>query len=108
MDRPHLADRETTLYRCWDELGDLLYVGVTHDLTSRMKQHKYGTDWYPQVARITATAHPVRMAALVAEAQAIEAESPLHNRPPKYVTELPPIEWTPARPSPDKGGEHDA
>lgn len=96
MDQPHLADRETTLYRCWGELGELLYVGVTHDLTARMKQHRYSTEWYPQVARITASAYPDRMAALVAEAEAIESESPMHNRPPKYVTELPPIEWVDA------------
>ena len=108
MDRPRLADMETTLYRCWSEAGDLLYVGITSNLTSRLKQHKYGTDWFPQVARVTATAHPDRMSALVAEAQAIETESPLHNRPPKYSTELPSVEWVEAAaPAAPSTGERD-
>jgi predicted GIY-YIG superfamily endonuclease len=72
----------TALYRYFDASDDLLYIGISADPDARWKVHKWGPNrrrWIPQVARRTVEWHESRIAALKAEEQAIQAESPRHN-----------------------------
>jgi hypothetical protein len=72
--------RRTALYRLYDTANVLLYVGVAFDPGARWLAHRGDKPWWPQVARNTVEWFDARLLALEAEAQAIEAERPLHNR----------------------------
>jgi predicted GIY-YIG superfamily endonuclease len=67
------------LYRFYDRTDVLLYVGITMDLGSRMKQHKRDKPWWAGVANITVEHFPTRDEALAAEKRAIKEEGPLYN-----------------------------
>ena len=73
------ADAPTTVYRCRDITGALLYVGVAVNPGRRLSQHRLVKTWWPQVAAVELELHPTREAALAAEAAAIAAEQPAHN-----------------------------
>lgn len=70
--------REQTVYRCYDDAGQLLYIGCTGDLDYRMSLHN------PLVMRhtseIVTEIYPNRLAGRAAERAAIKAESPLLNK----------------------------
>jgi predicted GIY-YIG superfamily endonuclease len=68
-----------SIYRAYDETGRLLYVGATSNLARRIKQHERGTPWWGDVADVDQEGYSTMSEALVAEADAINAESPLHN-----------------------------
>lgn len=70
---------ETELYRCFDEGGALLYVGVAISAKARLQSHKRYAAWFDQLARVTVETYPTRDAALDAERTAIAAERPRHN-----------------------------
>lgn len=70
----------TAIYRHFDADGTLLYVGITDGLSRRGKQHAKGAAWVGDVSTSTAQWFPDRDAALLAEADAIRADRPLHNR----------------------------
>lgn len=68
------------VYRCFDRGGQLLYVGVSNDVRNRWKQHRAGSAWFVDAVRFTLTGpFTDRAAATCYEADAIRAESPLHN-----------------------------
>lgn len=67
------------LYRLYADDGSLLYVGVTDDLRARLASHQRQKPWWPAVMRKTVTWYESRLAAEVAEANAISSESPIHN-----------------------------
>ena len=81
------ACEPTALYRFYDSLGSLLYIGITSNITSRLVQHERAQPWWRLVARVEVEHHSNRAAALSAEQAAIYAESPrfnkVHARPPK-------------------------
>lgn len=68
------------MYVAWDFEGHPLYVGCTYDLAKRMRQHKYGSIWYPLMTRLTTTDHPTWWAGRMAEKDAIRQLEPLFNR----------------------------
>ena len=72
-------NRETKLYRWWDESDLLLYVGIADNLGSRTKGHVKGSSWMEFAARSAIERHPSRSVALAAETAAIKAEHPLFN-----------------------------
>lgn len=74
-DDPH----PTTLYRAYDEAGDLLYVGIARSWVRRWEHHKTGSPWFGEVRRIVLEDHPDRASALDAERQAIQLERPRYN-----------------------------
>ncbi len=94
---------ETTLYRLYAEDGTLLYVGVSCTRMHRFKQHAGEKSWWHSVSTIKLEHHPNHAVALDAEARAILAEQPLHNRAgivprkatPKreYPPVVPPLGW---------------
>lgn len=73
------ADEPQSLYRFYDASGQLLYIGITVDVTIRWSSHTRGKVWWKDVVHATVEHHPNRTAVLAAEAAAIKAEKPLHN-----------------------------
>lgn len=67
------------IYRFYAADGALLYVGVTADLPSRMRQHAREKPWWPQVARVESDLCGSEADALVKEGTAIVAEKPRYN-----------------------------
>lgn len=69
----------TALYRCRDQFGTLLYVGITENLERRWKDHAKDKPWWPKVQTRSIEWFPTRDHALAAEADAIRAEHPRYN-----------------------------
>ena len=67
------------LYKVYDDKGTLLYVGVTIDVLTRMKQHRRESLWYRAAAVIRVWVYPDRMTALDGEARVIAAEAGLYS-----------------------------
>lgn len=73
-------DVRTLLYRFYADDGGLLYVGITGDLSRRLRQHEKNKEWWVSIARIEAAVYPSRMEAAFAEHDAIETENPRFNK----------------------------
>lgn len=83
-----LNDRPHALYRFYDRTDVLLYVGITVDLPTRIKQHLSGKPWWSQVANMRVEHYPTRAEALEAERVAIETEGPLYNDQHNQIVEI--------------------
>jgi len=70
----------TYLYRLFNEAGDLLYVGVTCNLVTRLAAHRRQKSWWGEVSETTVTRFPTRLEALAGEVEAIAGESPKYNK----------------------------
>lgn len=69
-----------TLYRCYTAAGDLLYIGCTSKaVVTRLAAHS-AKPWWPEVARVDEQRVTGWQAAWRAEAEAIAAENPRHNK----------------------------
>lgn len=73
MGEPH------AVYRHFDAMGRLLYVGCSMSVLLRTQSHKRNP-WFYNIAKITIDWFPSVVAASVAEAAAILDEKPLHNK----------------------------
>lgn len=71
----------TVLYRHYNSVGALLYVGISNDYVRRCEQHAADKPWWPLVdhARSTCQKYPTRALAEAAEVRAIRMESPKFN-----------------------------
>lgn len=76
----HLADLRTAVYRFFDANGDLLYLGITHDLDERWKAHERNQPWWLDVARREFTWCDTRPEAELIEVTATAAEKPRYDR----------------------------
>lgn len=97
MTRLPLANRPTAVYRLFSADDELLYVGITHDLKTRLGDHGRRKAWWPAVSFVPVEWCDSRAEALRREAQAIVHEAPRFNarRPdPRRIGALP---ATPAR-----------
>lgn len=73
---------ETTphyVYRAFDSVGILLYIGCTINVKSRMSSHRTNSAWVPYADTIGVTEYPSRSEARAAEALAIETEGAAFN-----------------------------
>lgn len=70
----------TALYRHFDDLDQLLYVGITNDPTLRADQHDRDSRWFRFVASTDTEWFDTRKAADEAERVAIRDESPIFNQ----------------------------
>jgi predicted GIY-YIG superfamily endonuclease len=68
----------TTLYRCFDADGRLLYVGISVT-TRRFGQHRNGKGWWRDVQRVELEHFKSRKTAERAERDAIRLERPAYN-----------------------------
>ena len=75
----HTPFRPHDVYSCFSSDGELLYVGMTSDLTTRLLNHKYATSWWGQVARVTHTTVQNRPAARDLERNLIQSQAPRFN-----------------------------
>lgn len=73
------AHKPTTLYRFFNDAGDLLYVGITCRGLERFSDHATEQGWWPEVAATTTAHFPNRADAAAAETEAIRTESPRYN-----------------------------
>lgn len=71
--RPHYV------YRCYDDAGQLLYVGCTATPPSRFRAHAKNSWWWSQVARTRLTVWPRKEVGLERERIAIATEGPIWN-----------------------------
>ena len=72
---------ETTyLYRCFDSEGNLLYIGITKSIPTRMEEHKWYSAWWPYLDRYELEEISSRKEAFRAETEAIHAELPIFNK----------------------------
>ena len=74
------AAKGPCVYRCFNEAGDLLYIGSTKTYLRRLQSHGTQSEWWPDVAATKAQRFPTLHEARVAERQAIGTENPIHNR----------------------------
>lgn len=70
----------TALYRVFDHQGVLLYVGITGDMSARLRQHKEHFDWWPEVCSVHSESKDCRAHAAALERVAIRFEAPKYNR----------------------------
>lgn len=75
------------VYRLYDSTNTLLYVGVSEDLSRRMRQHRRTKTWWNEVASVTAMEFSDEWMALIGERVAIADEAPKYNLRRKRVTE---------------------
>jgi predicted GIY-YIG superfamily endonuclease len=66
------------VYRCYSDLGELLYVGTTGHLGRRLAAHVEKA-WFLQVRGITLEWYPDELEALAAERRIIHVEHPKFN-----------------------------
>ena len=67
------------LYRMYDANGELLYIGISIKVMSRLDGHWSSKDWIGQVETITIERHATAEELENAEREAIKAEKPKHN-----------------------------
>jgi len=70
----------TALYRHFGADGALLYVGISHQVILRTKQHVETATWAEGINQITVEWFETRDMALAAENAAITSERPLFNK----------------------------
>lgn len=68
------------VYRAFSKNNDLLYIGVTQNLKSRVSTHKSSKEWWLEVDRIDEESFDDRISALKAEVVAIKLENPKYNK----------------------------
>lgn len=81
------------VYRCYDEDGDLLYVGCSGDVEKRLAIHAKTASWVADVRNMEVEEFDSRRDALHAESRAIAAEHPYHNIVGRWMRRN---EWTEA------------
>ena len=89
------------LYRFFDAKGLLLYVGITQDWVTRLKQHRSQRPWFDDVVNVTIMRFASEAEATKAEVEAIKAERPRYNnlhadpttRDPEPDRETHPYRW---------------
>lgn len=74
-----LNERPHALYRFYAADGELLYIGITASLPTRIGDHRSDKPWWTKVADIKVEHFGDREAVLVAEAVAIRTERPTWN-----------------------------
>lgn len=79
MPKVPLEDRPHSLYRFFNDQGDLLYIGITADLMMRWNAHHADKDWWRSVSYSTIQHFANRTTVFAAERAAILAEKPRYN-----------------------------
>lgn len=70
---------EQMLYKLYDAVGHLLYVGITDRGPARLVEHYRHKEWFPLVNRVEFERYPTRDAVLKREEEAIKTLRPLFN-----------------------------
>jgi hypothetical protein len=75
------------VYRCYSDLGELLYIGETGELGTRLASHAQKL-WFVQVRGITLEWYADEADALKAERRAIHVEHPKYNKQHRNTTSV--------------------
>jgi predicted GIY-YIG superfamily endonuclease len=67
------------VYRFYDTSDQLIYIGSTNDLVTRIAFHRKHAPWRDRIADVKVTKYDTRYAALKAEYRAIREERPERN-----------------------------
>jgi hypothetical protein len=70
---------QTWLYRAFDEAGELLYVGITGNVSGRMRTHRRSSPWWDRCNYLELAVFKTRAEAAGAERRAIRNELPRFN-----------------------------
>lgn len=70
---------DTFLYRLISKDGELLYIGISYDVETRLTQHQREKEWYREVRECVCELFPSRHKASSAEIEAIRNEHPKYN-----------------------------
>jgi hypothetical protein len=73
------SDGKHHLYRHFDGMGRLLYVGESLNAVVRLAAHGKSAHWFDDIRRVEIEVFPDRESARAAETKAIRDERPLHN-----------------------------
>jgi len=86
---------ETYVYRAYCKCGDVLYVGMTNDLFTRLAKHRRElAPWLSKVDRIEWDLYRHRAEAEVVERHTIREQAPLHNvTHARLVARPKPLPW---------------
>lgn len=71
--------RTCVLYRWWDANGNLLYVGKSIRVLSRIEQHRQGSRFFDEATSMTLERFPDEVTLGLAEIEAIRTEKPVYN-----------------------------
>lgn len=71
--------RVPILYRWWGSEGNLLYVGKSISLFSRIEQHRRHSGFFEEAAMMTIERFPDEITLAFAEVEAIQSERPTYN-----------------------------
>lgn len=102
-----MGSQPTKLYRCFNDEGRLLYVGISVAAFARLQQHVESSRWMDDVTVVTIQTYPSREEAMYAERMAVRFEKPVHNKahairpepPVRYeMPKMPPPEAPVVRP----------
>lgn len=69
-----------SVYKCFDEDGALLYVGVGDTALVRIKSHQKEKAWFDEVVNITISKYEDRATALAEEIRSIREDKPVFNK----------------------------
>lgn len=72
-------DRLTAVYRFYDDQDRLLYVGITCNLTARLRDHEASAPWWADHRAATVNWQDNRAIAVAEERFAIQNEKPIYN-----------------------------
>jgi predicted GIY-YIG superfamily endonuclease len=70
----------TDLYRVYDHTQRLLYVGISNNSYTRLRQHLRTQPWGYEIHQVTVKRYHSRPAARAAERRAIRREGPIYNK----------------------------
>lgn len=81
LDTPHAlcAPNETAVYRFYDDLGDLLYVGVAWNPFKRWATHRRRSGWHGSARRVVVEVYRSEREALRIEREWIRNAEPTWN-----------------------------
>lgn len=82
------AGPTTFLYRHYDKKGVLLYAGISLSVVNRLSQHKNGSAWFRDIAKVEIESCATREEALEKERRAIIEEKPKHNKTKAACTRI--------------------
>ncbi len=72
-------DGKFILYKLYDDMGQLLYVGITDRGPQRLVEHYRNKEWFPLVTRIEFERFFTRDEVLAREKRDIQMFQPIHN-----------------------------
>lgn len=75
------SEKPHYVYRLYDSIGRLLYVGMAEDVRYRFPRHRYRNyEWFSQVVRIESNKYKNRESAEIMEMIQINSLHPIHNK----------------------------